>query len=241
MELDSLAMWDRQLYELTNTHAIALTFTPMKPIGVFHELNAQPAACSFWKLAAEERAFYTEASDHFGCAVGAYTLGAELPEAKAAELTELTSTMINLSYIKAEDVAEISHRTDPLHFVIYAPLHLSPLHPDVVLVRGNAQQLMLLTEAARAAGFLKNSPAMGRPACAMLPLSLASGQVVLSLGCIGNRVYTDLGSHEGYLAIPGNALASVCSGLKTISQANQVLEQFHNQRRSQSAECITTT
>jgi uncharacterized protein (DUF169 family) len=234
MEPDSLTMWDRQLYELTNTHAVALTFSRVRPTGISHELTPQPAACSFWKLTAEGHVFYAEAPDHFGCVVGAYAFGAEMSEAQVAEFAELTSTMVKLSYIRAQEVAEIPRRANPLRFVIYAPLHLSSLLPDVILVRGNVRQLMLLTEAARAAGFLKSSPVMGRPACAMVPESLASGQVVLSLGCTGNRVYTDLGSHEGYLAIPGNALGSVCAGLTTIRRANEVLEQFHSQRREQS-------
>ena len=72
---------------------------------------------------------------------------------------------------------------------------------------------------------------MGRPACAMIPQSIASGQVLLSLGCIGNRVYTGLSDQEGYLAIPGAALEATCAQLATILKANEALEQFHRQRK----------
>jgi uncharacterized protein (DUF169 family) len=234
MTHDLLDKWDRQLYELMKTRAVAVTFSDVRPAELPREVIPQPSGCSFWKLAAEGNAFYAEAPDHFGCVVGAHVLGAELPLAQTEELMGLTSTMVALSYLKAEEVAHFPSRSDPLRFVTYAPLSLSPALPDLVLVRGNVRHLMLLTEAARAAGLLKSSPAMGRPACAIVPESLASGQVVLSLGCTGNRVYTGLGDHEGYLAIPGNALESVCAGLTTILLANEVLAHLHSQRQGRS-------
>jgi len=234
MTHDLLDKWDHQLHELTKTRAVAVTFSHVRPAELPREVSPQPSGCSFWKLAAEGSAFYVEATDHFGCVVGAYALGAELPGTQAEELVELTAAMVSLSYLKAEEVGQLPRRSDPLRFASYAPLSLSPVLPDLVIVRGNVRHLMLLTEAARAAGFLNSSPAMGRPACAIVPESLASGQVVLNLGCTGNRVYTGLGDHEGYLAIPGNALDSVCAGLTTILRANEVLAQFHSQRLSQS-------
>jgi len=43
---------------------------------------------------------------------------------------------------------------------------------------------------------------MGRPTCAALPQALDSLRPAVSLGCIGNRVYTGLSDSEGYVAIP---------------------------------------
>jgi len=228
-----LDQWDHQLYELTKMCPVAVTFTDVRPTDLPREVGPQPSGCSFWKLAAEGRAFYAEAPAHFGCLVGAYALGAELSQSRTTELIELTSTMVKLSYVTAQEVAELPHRSDRLRFVIYAPLSQSPSLPDLVLVRGNVWHLMLLTEAARAAGFLKGTPAMGRPACAIIPESLATGQAVLSLGCIGNRVYTGLGDHQGYCAIPGKAIESVCASLSTILEANKILGQFHRERQGQ--------
>ncbi|MGD0568484.1 MAG: DUF169 domain-containing protein [Candidatus Sulfotelmatobacter sp.] len=233
MTRDLLDKWDRQLYELTKTRAVAVAFSDVRPTQLLRKVSPQPSGCSFWKLAAEGSVFYADAPDHYGCLVGAYALGAELSQSQTAELVELTSAMVKLSYVKAQEVAELPHRSDRLRFVIYGPLKLSPSLPDLVLVRGNVRQLMLLTEAARAAGFLKSAPAMGRPACAIIPESLASGQAVLSLACIGNRVYTGLGDHEGYCAIPGKAIESVCACLSTVLEANEILGQFHREKQGQ--------
>ena len=51
-----------------------------------------------------------------------------------------------------EEVPQIPTRKTPLRVAVYAPLAAAPVPPDVVLVRGNARQLMLLAEAAQAAG-----------------------------------------------------------------------------------------
>jgi Uncharacterised ArCR, COG2043 len=47
-----------------------------------------------------------------------------------------------------EDVPQIPTRTTALQVAVYAPLAAAPVPPDVVLVRGNARQVMLLAGAA---------------------------------------------------------------------------------------------
>ena len=63
-----------------------------------------------------------------------------------------------------------------------------------------------------------------------LPAALAHGMVA-STGCVGNRVYTDLGDDELYVAIPGRALAPLLAELDTITAANTTLADYHRQRR----------
>ena len=63
-----------------------------------------------------------------------------------------------------------------------------------------------------------------------LPAALAHG-VVASTGCIGNRVYTDLGEDELYVAVPGRDLAKVAEEIQTIAAANARLSEYHRERR----------
>jgi uncharacterized protein (DUF169 family) len=100
----------------------------------------------------------------------------------------------------------------------------------VVLVRGNARQLMLLSEAAQSAGVDTDTPAMGRPTCALLPAAIESKRTGASLGCIGNRVYTGADDTEAYFAIPGLQLGAVEEKLAVIVRANQEMEKFHRGR-----------
>src|SRR5262249_60615042 len=98
--------------------------------------------------------------------------------------------------------------------------------PEVVLVCGNAKQIMLLTEAAQAAGAGTEAPLMGRPTCAAVPTVLRTQRGAASLGCIGNRVYTEMADDELYLALPGGQVGPVGEKLATIVNANRELEDY---------------
>ena len=129
-----------------------------------------------------------------------------------------------------EDVPQIPTRTTALQVAVYAPLAAAPVPPDVVLVRGNARQLMLLAEAAQAAGVAGTGATMGRPTCAVLPEAINSARTAASFGCIGNRVYTGADDTEAYFAIPGLQLGAVEEKLAVIVRANQEMEKFHRGR-----------
>ena len=176
--------------------------------------------------------FYTEAADHHGCVIGSHTHGIDLPAAKAQELQSIVGTMVGLEYIRMEEVASLPRRQEPFRAAVYAPLDRAPFPPDVVLVRGNARQIMLVAEAARAIGIGHDGAAMGRPACAMIPAAIETRSGTLSLGCIGNRVYTGLGDDELYFAIPGPKLEPLIDKLSVILHANEELEKFHRARVS---------
>jgi len=142
----------------------------------------------------------------------------------------VVETMVGLSYLKMQEVPQIPKRKTPLRVAVYAPLAAAPVPPDVVLVRGNARQLMLLAEAAQAADVAGTGPAMGRPTCAVLPEAINSSRTSASFGCVGNRVYTGAGENDAYFAIPGAQLGAVEEKLAVIVRANQELEKFHRAR-----------
>jgi uncharacterized protein (DUF169 family) len=211
---------------------IAVAFQDRAPADLPRVEAAGPSGCTYWKLAAEGKIFYTEAADHYNCPIGSYTHGIELPPARAQELEGLVGTMIGLGYVRQEEIPAIPRRDVPFGVALYAPLSDVPFDVDVVLVRGNAKQMMLIAEAAGAAGLSGDGTLMGRPTCAMIPAALQGGHVTTSLGCIGNRVYTGLGDDEFYAAIPGSKLVSLVDGLATIVTANHELERFHRMRMS---------
>jgi uncharacterized protein (DUF169 family) len=209
---------------------VAITFLDAPPPGVPHVAELEPAGCGYWRRAAEGETFFTSADDHKRCPIGAHTHHVTLSPAEQQELMGLVQTMVGLSYIRLEEVPQIPRRRTPLHVAVYAPLQATPVPPDVVLVRGNAQQLMLLAEAAQAAGVAGAGPAMGRPTCAVLPEAENSARTAASFGCVGNRVYTGADENEAYFAIPGRQLEAIEERLGVIVQANAELEQFHRAR-----------
>jgi uncharacterized protein (DUF169 family) len=53
----------------------------------------------------------------------------------------------------------------------------------------------------------------------------------MSLGCIGNRVYTGIPDDHIYMMVRGADLEKVASGLDGIMNANTQLTTFHQMRR----------
>jgi uncharacterized protein (DUF169 family) len=209
------------------TPPVAVAFPSTAPAGIPRVADVGPSGCSYWKRAAEGHTFYTEEADHYNCPIGAYTHGIDLPAERAQELEGVVTTMIQLGYLRSEEVAGIPRRPGGFRVAVYAPLAETPVEPEVVLVRGNARQMMLLSEAANAAGLGCAAGLMGRPTCAAIPEVLRTGQLAGSLACIGNRVYNDLPDDEFYLALPGKAVEKVAEKLSVIVHANQELKNYH--------------
>lgn len=212
------------------TTPVAITFLDAPPANVKHVAAPGPSSCTYWKRAADGEVFYTDAADHLNCPIGAYTHGVDLPAAQQAELQGVVGTMVSLGYLRMAEVPNIPKRDVPFGVAVYAPLERTPVEPDVVLVCGNARQTMLLEEAAQAAEVGGGAALIGRPTCAALPAAIQSQRGVASLGCIGNRVYTEMADEELYYAVPGRHFAAVVQKLAEIVNANRELEKYHRAR-----------
>lgn len=206
---------------------VAIGFREQAPPGVTKVTAAAVSGCSYWKNAAQGQTFYTDASDHYGCPVGAHTHGIDLPEQQAEELQGLVGTMVELQYIAMEEVGQLPQLSGGFNVAVYAPLHEADFEPDVVVLVGNPRQMMVLAEAAHAAGIGSATSMVGRPTCAAIPAALQSQRVVTNLGCIGNRVYTELSDDELYFVVPGAQLDTLADKLVVLTTANQELAGFH--------------
>ena len=209
---------------------VAVAFRDEAPAGMARIDEPAPSGCSYWKFAAGGHSFYTEAEDHFGCPVGSHTHGVDLPEEKAKELEGLIGTMVELEYLDPDEVAGIATRHDPFGVALYGPADEAEFEADVIVTCGNARQMMLLAEAAHAAGVATDASLVGRPTCAAIPAAMQSGHVAANLGCIGNRVYTELADDEMYFILPASRLEGVVEKLSIIVHANGELEKFHAAR-----------
>jgi uncharacterized protein (DUF169 family) len=209
---------------------VAVKFLDAAPTGIEKFTGTEPSGCSFWRLAAAGKVFYTVPQDHYNCPIGSYTHSIPLPPERAKELEQTLGLMAQIGYVKMEEVPDIPRLAKEPGAIVYAPLGNTPLDPDVVLFAGAASQIMLLQEAALRAGCAAALPILGRPTCMALPAAMAHGSVVSS-GCIGNRVYTGLGDGEMYFVVPGKDLARVANELETVASANAQLAQYHQARK----------
>jgi uncharacterized protein (DUF169 family) len=173
------------------TRPVAVKFRSSAPTNVTKFTGTEPSGCSFWRIAAAGRTFYTVPADHYNCPIGSYTHSISLPVARAKELEQTLGLMVQIGYVKMQEVPGIPRLPQEPAVVVYSPLADTPVDPDVVIVSGPANKIMLLLEAATRAGRAAQIPLLGRPTCMALPAAMVHG-ATMSAGCIGNRVYTGL-------------------------------------------------
>jgi uncharacterized protein (DUF169 family) len=216
---------------------IAIGFSDEPPAGLSRwEGGAVPAGCVFWKEAMKGRAFYTVPTDHYNCAVGAYTHAINLPAERGTQLEDTVKFMVLKEYLRMEEVPGIpTLQKSPAH-ICYAPIDAAPFPHDLVLIAAKPSAAMLIYETALRAGAgaaLANT--LGRPACAVLPLAAKTGLASLSLGCMGNRTFTGLPDEELYICIPGSHWPGLVAKLTEIGKANSEMQQFYSSHKAQFA------
>jgi len=209
---------------------VAVSFADHVPEGVQTFNGSVPAGCRFWQEAAT-RVFATVAADHELCSIGVYTHHLEGGPGHAENLQDSLKVFGDLGYVRLDDLPFIPVLNRSPKVVVYGPLGETPLPPDVVLLLVNADQTLILSEASQQ--FEHGlPPAMGRPACAVVPQAFNSGRTALSLGCCGARAYLDVLKPDTALyAIPGTQIAAFSGRVAELAKANAVLTTFHSKRR----------
>lgn len=210
---------------------VAVAFADDLPAGIPSYEDVAPAGCYFWQEALQ-KVFSTSAKDHELCAIGVHTHNLEgASAAQQAELMTALEAMQGLDYVREEEVAAIPVMPQPVRHTVYGPLADFPIDADVVLLFAHAQQSLILTEAAARVDE-GVPPAMGRPACAVVPQVRNGGRAAMSLGCCGARAYLDALSDDIALwALPGEKLEAYCKEIDGLTKSNGILTVFHERRR----------
>ena len=211
---------------------IAIAFRDAVPDGVPEFDGSVPAGCVFWQEAAK-RTFATSARHHALCSIGIHTLNlSQAPASQPEDLRTTLEAMTGLDYVREEEVAAIPVVRREVKHALYGPLADFPADPEVVLLFADARQGLVLSEAVgRVDGGVP--PAMGRPACAVVPQTLNHGLATMSLGCCGARAYLDALSDDTALwALPGGRLGQYCDQIVAFANANRTLAMFHERRRA---------
>lgn len=211
---------------------IAISFSDSLPKGVPTHSGHAPAGCRFWEDAAAGT-FATTAANHNSCAIGVYTHNLQPSPEQQTDLMDALKVFADLGYVTQDDLPLIPVLKSQPKYVVYSPLARAPLSPNVVILFVQANQTLILSEAAQQVDN-QVPPAMGRPACSVVPQVMNTGRAALSLGCCGARAYLDVFSDEvAVFAIPGTKLAEYAARVAVLAKANAVLTQSHRIRREQ--------
>jgi uncharacterized protein (DUF169 family) len=214
---------------------IAISFTDSLPNGVASPAARVAAGCRYWQDAANG-ALATKADDHGACAIGVYTHNLEPSPSQQVDLMDALKVFGDLGYVRPEDLPLIPVLASRFKYVVYAPLAEAPLQPDVVLMFVNSNQALVLSEASQQVEG-GCPPAMGRPACAVVPQVMNTGRAALSLGCCGARAYLDvLTDNVAIFAMPGAKVQAYAERIMALTNANRMLSRFHQMRRDNIAQ-----
>ena len=213
---------------------IAVGFFDEAPAGVEQwKGGAVPAGCSFWREAMNGQTFYTVPSDHYNCAVGAYTHNIPQPADRSAALNDTIGFMVASGYLQMAEVPMIPVLPRTPEYIAYGPVEDKKFRPDAVIIAARPAEMMLIYEAALRSGAGSiATPSLGRPGCAVLPMSLNSGFTALSFGCKGNRTFTGLPAEEMYISIPGAKWVAFVDALQPIVQSNATMESHYKQHEA---------
>jgi uncharacterized protein (DUF169 family) len=173
--------------------------------------GAVPAGCVFW-MRATEKSFATDAGDHGNCSVGSLTHGFK-NFAEAAAGTDVAA-LLAAEWVTVEAASKIPVVKGKPGAVLYGPLAEGAFEPDVVFLRLNGKQLMLVNDAWPELRF------EGKPQCHIIPLAKENGDVAVSSGCMLSRVRTGMSNNEMTCALPAHKLGDLVARLKKAQAAD---------------------
>jgi len=210
---------------LLNLHSapLAITFSDAAPEGVpaFEGDTPEPAAdgrtgkvpagCVFW-VEAKNKSFTTSPEDHGNCSVGSLTHGLKTLEEVRHNFD--VAALLESGWVTMDVVPKIPVVKERPNFITYGPLADTTVDPDVVFVRLNAKQVMVLHDALPGLRF------EGKPQCHIIPIAKEEGEAAVSVGCMLSRVRTGMPNSEMTCAIPAGKLASVVQALRAAAPAD---------------------
>jgi len=176
-----------------------------------------PAGCVFW-IRAVDRSFTTTPADHGNCSVGSFTHGL-LSLEEAAGHSDVAA-LLEAGWVDEAAIASVpSLKTRPAA-IVYGPLAETTAAPDVVLLRVNGRQLMVLSDA------IPGLRIEGKPQCHIVALAHEQGVVAASVGCALSRARTGMRPDEMTVAIPGPRLAEVVDGVVRTAAVDTVVAKY---------------
>jgi len=179
-----------------------------------------PAGCVFWMEAAG-RTFTTEPEDHGNCSVGSLTHGLKSIEEIAGNLD--VAAILESGWVTLDMVPQIPVVGQKYDYITYGPLAETSADPDVIFLRVNPRQAMILSDAVPGLKF------EGKPQCHIIPMARQHHAVAVSVGCMLSRVRTGMSNNEMTCAIPAAQLAEVVGLLQQTAVADNAVAAYASQ------------
>lgn len=176
-----------------------------------------PAGCVFW-VHATRRTFTTVAADHGNCSVGSLTHGFATLEEVAGRSD--VAALLEAGWVTTDLVSRIPTVRERPEAITYGPLAETPVDPDVVLLRLNAKQTMVLHDA------LPELRIDGKPQCHIIAVAKDEQVPAASVGCALSRVRTGMAATEMTCALPAAYLPRAVDRLERNATADATVARY---------------
>jgi uncharacterized protein (DUF169 family) len=212
--------------------ATAITFSHEAPLGATRYEGEVPdptpdgrsgkvaAGCVFWGKAVD-KTFATRPEDHYNCSVGSVTHGLKTLE-EVMDKGDVQA-VVEVGWVSAEEAMQLPFVKERPSYITYGPLAETSIDPDVILLRVNAFQAMVIHD-----GF-GDTVFVGKPQCHIIPISKEQGKLAISTGCMLSRVRTGMSPDEMTCTIPSERLEEVVERLKARREANAAVAAYANE------------
>jgi uncharacterized protein (DUF169 family) len=213
---------------------VQVSYLEHAPEGVPQHPGGVPSVCTFFAFGTRSP-FYATLHQHEDCEIGAFVLGVPPEGAVGGRLMTTLGEMQKEGYLNPGEEAHVPHNPKAPKYVAYGPLGSLPVPPTGVLLFATPKAAMLATEAAGSGPDVWSVPMNGRPMCAILPIMNQGASVAVSLGCIGSRIYTDLGVDKMVVGIKGDRLHAFAKKLDRTVHANEFVKAEDSVRKAKAA------
>jgi uncharacterized protein (DUF169 family) len=130
------------------------------------------------------------------------------------------AALLETGWVTMNVVPEIPVVSEKPGAVVYGPLDETPVDPDVVFLRLNAKQLMVVSDA------VPGLRIEGKPQCHIVAIAKEQGEVAASVGCALSRVRTGMPATEMTCAIPAGKLAGVIAAIERNAVADTAVARY---------------
>jgi uncharacterized protein (DUF169 family) len=130
------------------------------------------------------------------------------------------AALLESGWVTMDVVPNIPSVKEPAKFITYGPLAQTSLDPDVIFLRLNPKQTMMLSDA------LPDLRFEGKPQCHIIAIAKEQNEVAISVGCMLSRVRTGMSNNEMTCAIPAGRLGEVVERLKTHAAADTAVAAY---------------
>ena len=180
-----------------------------------HRRGAAP--CVFWFLATDRVVLHRRGGSR---QLQRRQLHPRLQRLDEVATKDDVAALVRSGWVGEADFPHVPAVKDKPASIVYGPLGAMPVAPDIVFLRLNPKQAMVLDDALGGVRF------EGKPQCHVLAIAKDRQETAISVGCMLSRVRTGMANTEMSCAIPAARLAETVGALRRNAETERAVAAY---------------